>query len=73
MSSQNPLKASHKPVETLLSQDHYTVQELSDLINIDPRVIENAVFEKRLKAQVYEHHIVSISRHDALEWLRETD
>jgi hypothetical protein len=62
----------HKSIETLLSQDHYTPAELAELTGVNVRVIENAVFEKELPAVVVEHDIISISRHDALEWLRAT-
>ncbi|HWK81838.1 MAG TPA: hypothetical protein VNP95_13790 [Thermomicrobiales bacterium] len=62
----------HKSIETLLNQDHYTPDELAELTGINVRVIENAVFEKELDAIVVEHDIISISRHDALEWLRAT-
>ncbi|MGC4108111.1 MAG: hypothetical protein QM753_17445 [Thermomicrobiales bacterium] len=73
MSHENPIETGSKPMETLLSQDSFTVQELSTLLSIDAKIIENAVFEKRLKAQMLDHHILSITRHDALAWLDETD
>ncbi|MGC4189900.1 MAG: hypothetical protein QM589_01520 [Thermomicrobiales bacterium] len=62
----------HKSIETLLSQDHYTARELADLTGVDIRVIEHAVFQKDLSAVVVDHDIISIARHDALEWLRAT-
>lgn len=62
----------HKAIATLLNQNNYSVTELAELTGVNPRVIENAVFEKELPAVIIEHDIISISRHDALEWLRAT-
>jgi hypothetical protein len=62
----------HKSIEALLSQEQYTAEELAELTGINVLVIENAVFEHKLPAVVINHDIISISRHDVLEWLERT-
>ena len=56
--------------ERLLEQDQYTVEQLAKLLDMDHQLIERAVFNGELKAQIVEHHIVSISRADVIDWLR---
>ena len=53
----------------LLHQDHYTVAELARLVDMDRHLIERAVFDGQLKARIEGHHIVSITREDAIAWL----
>ena len=53
-----------------LHHDHYSVQELARLLGMGESIIEHAVFSGDLKAQMADHHIVSILRSDALAWLR---
>lgn len=53
-----------------LHHDHYSVQELARLLDMGESTIEHAVFSGDLKAQMADHHIVSILRSDALAWLR---
>ncbi|MGB3330897.1 MAG: hypothetical protein WBA46_18175 [Thermomicrobiales bacterium] len=76
MAKEKPAWMGHaidqKAIETLLNQSNYSPAELAELTGVNVRVIDNAVFEKELPAIVIEGDIVSISRHDALEWLRAT-
>lgn len=55
----------------LLHHDEYKPAELADLVGVDVRALEQEVFQGRLKANVFEHQVISIRREDALEWLRE--
>ena len=64
------LRESNEGAERLLQHDHYTVEQLAKLLSMDRHQIEMAVFNGELKAQVVEHHIISISRADAIDWLR---
>src|SRR5262245_30366874 len=59
--------------EQLLLQDSYTPEELATLLEMDVNLIREAAFNGRLKAQIVDHEIVSISRADALRWLAERD
>lgn len=59
------------PIEELLHKDHYTPEELARLLDMDRHQIEQAVFRGELKAVMVEHHIHSITRAAALDWLRE--
>ena len=60
---------SSRSVLEILCQDSYTPVELATLLNIDPFVVRHCVRSGDLKAVTYEHHILSIQRTDALEWL----
>ena len=55
----------------LLQHDHYTVDELSKLVDMDHHLIERAVFNGQLNARIEGHQIVSITREDAIAWLRD--
>ena len=64
---------THNPNQSdfeLLHQDHYTVEELAKLVDMDHHLIERAVFNDQLKARVEGHQIVSIAREDVIAWLR---
>ena len=55
----------------LIRHDHYTPKQLARLVGIEPTLICEAVFHGQLKATVVNHHVVSIARQDAIDWLRE--
>ncbi len=66
---------THDPNQSdfeLLHKDHYTVEELAKLVDMDRHLIERAVFNGQLKARIEGHQIVSIAREDAIAWLRES-
>jgi hypothetical protein len=63
-------RPQHSPAE-LMQQDHFTPEELATLLEVDVNLIREAAYEGRLKAQIVDHHIISISRADALTWLNE--
>ena len=53
----------------LMHKDRYTVAELAELLNCSPHRIEDSVFAGDLPAEIVNHQIISISRHDAIAWL----
>jgi nucleotide-binding universal stress UspA family protein len=55
----------------LLRQDTYRPEELADLLNIDAATVRQAALGGRLRAQLADHHVISITRADALSWLAE--
>lgn len=54
-----------------LNQNHFTTGELADLLGVSPSVIIQAVRRSELNGYTVDHHIVDITREDALAWLRE--
>ncbi|HKG25977.1 MAG TPA: hypothetical protein VKB09_10040 [Thermomicrobiales bacterium] len=55
----------------LLRQDCYTPEELATLLEMDVNLIREDAYTGRLRAAIVDHHILSISREDALRWLDE--
>jgi nucleotide-binding universal stress UspA family protein len=53
----------------LLSRDQYRPEELADLLNMDVTVVRQAALTGRLHAQIADHHVLSVTRADALRWL----
>ena len=62
----------HTPetVYELLQHDHYTVEEVSQLLGIDINVIRHAIFTRKLPAEMAGEDIVSIKRADVVTWFR---
>ena len=54
---------------TILHKDHFTVEELADLLEMDPHVIRHAAREGELRAAIVDHHILGLRREDVLTWL----
>jgi hypothetical protein len=52
----------------LLHHDHYTPQQLADLLEIGVHVIHHAAFTGALRAQIVGHEVISIRREDAVTW-----
>lgn len=63
------MSSEHRSPEDLLRQESYTPQELADLLEMTLYVIQSAVWNGQLKANVVGHDIVSIRREDVLQWL----
>ena len=59
----------HVSASELLHHDHYSVEELAEVLDISQRMIEQAAFSGRLKAEIVDHHVISIKRADAIAWL----
>lgn len=57
------------PVERLMRQDHYTPQELADLLEMPLSLITHDAFAGKLHANIVDHDIVSIRREDVITWL----
>ena len=57
----------------LLQQDHYTPEEVAELLGIGLDVVRHAAFTGELCAQIIEHDIISIQRDDVLAWLGTRD
>ncbi|HUZ02600.1 MAG TPA: helix-turn-helix domain-containing protein [Thermomicrobiaceae bacterium] len=67
MSDRDPQRAADYDRE--LRQDHYTPEELADLLEMDVYVVRSAVWDKQLPATIMGNTIVSIRREDVLNWL----
>lgn len=60
-----------RSTEDLLRQDHYTPEELADLLGMDVNLIREAAFGHQLDARIIDHDIISITREAALRWLND--
>lgn len=56
-------------VPDVLHREYYRVQEVADLLGINPTVIRHAVRTGELKAERQGANIVCICREDLLAWL----
>lgn len=59
----------HIAVLESLTREHFSPEELAELLGIGVEVIRHAVRRGELKAFIVEHHIIDITRSDALKWL----
>jgi len=64
-------RRAEERVEALecLHHDHFTVEELADVLDMTSSVIHSAVRRGELKAFIVDHRVVDITRADAIEWL----
>jgi hypothetical protein len=69
--SSHPAKG--RDPETLLHATAYTEEELSSLVGVGVYEIRRAAREGRLRARIVDEQVISISRDDALAWLRTLD
>jgi hypothetical protein len=63
-------KPSMESIEDLLKHDHYTVPEAAYLLDMSPDILRRAILARDLPAFIVNHDIISLKRHDLLEWLR---
>lgn len=63
--------SEHIAVLEALKHEHFTVEELADLLGVSVPVVVGAVRRKELNAYTVDHRIVDITRVDALKWLNE--
>ena len=63
----------HQSAYELLQQDHYTPEEVAEVLGIGLDVVRHAVFSGELPAQVIAHDIISLQRHDVLTWFGASD
>lgn len=68
MALETPTEASD--IERLLHQDQYRPGELAKVLSVDEAYLRQEALTGKLSAQILDHHVVSISRTDALNWLR---
>ena len=60
---------SHESVDELLRQDHYTPEDLAELLGMDVWSIRRAARTGELPAFIVDHHVLCIRREDAIRWL----
>jgi hypothetical protein len=65
--------AWQKPPDELMRQDSYTPEELAALLGMSVHLVRHDAYVGKLESFIYDHHILSIRREDALRWLRERE
>ena len=55
----------------LLHKDHYTPEELADLLDMPIYLIRHAARTGELKAFIADHRILSLRRADVIRWLEQ--
>ena len=55
--------------EKLLRKDHYSPEELADLLGMTRYHVRHAARSGELPAILIDHHIIAIRREDVLRWL----
>jgi hypothetical protein len=63
----------HHSIYELLQQDHYTPEEVAELLGIGVNVVRHAAFAGTLRAKIEGHDIISLQRDDVLAWLQTRD
>jgi nucleotide-binding universal stress UspA family protein len=56
---------------SLLLHEEYRPEELARLLAMDEALVRQAALSGRLHAKIADHHVLSIARTDALQWLAE--
>lgn len=54
----------------LLHHDHYTCEELAELLDMDLHYLQHEALTGHLRAVIVDHHIIGISRGAVVDWLR---
>jgi hypothetical protein len=60
----------HIAVLESLTREHFSPDDLADLLGIGVEVIRKAVRRGELKAFIVDHRIVDITRAEAIRWLQ---
>lgn len=66
------MEVHHRPDRSpaeIIMQDHFTPEELATVLEMDVNLIREAVYMRQLHAVIVDHHIICITRVDALAWL----
>lgn len=63
----------HKSPGMLMRQESYTPEELAELLGLSVHLVRHDAYVGKLPSYIYDHHILSIRREDALRWLRERE
>lgn len=53
-----------------LSHEHFTSEELAELLGVSQAVVREAVRRGELNGYIVDHHVVDIRRKDAIAWLK---
>ena len=56
-------------IDELLRHDHYTPEELAELLGMDVWNVRRAARSGELPAFIVDHHVLCIRREDAIRWL----
>jgi hypothetical protein len=56
-------------IAELLQHDHYTPEDLAELLNLDAWAIRRAARTGELRAFIVDHQVLCIRREDAIHWL----
>jgi len=60
----------HLSVLESLSRDHFTAEELANVLGVSTTVVREAVRRGELKGYIVDHRIVDIPRREAILWLK---
>ncbi|HWV23069.1 MAG TPA: helix-turn-helix domain-containing protein [Thermomicrobiales bacterium] len=61
----------HLSVLESLNRDHFTAEELADVLGVSTSVVREAVRRGELNGYIVEHRIVDIPRTAAIAWLKQ--
>jgi hypothetical protein len=64
-----PAGDEKSPMDRLMRQDHFTPQELADLLDMPLSLITHDAYAGKLKAEIVDHDILSIRREAVIAWL----
>lgn len=53
-----------------LNREHFTAEELAELLGVSPSVVREAVRRGDLDGFIVDHRIIDIRRSDAVAWLK---
>jgi hypothetical protein len=56
-------------IAELLEHDHYTPEDLAELLDMDAWAVRRAARSGELPAFIVDHHVLCIRREDAVQWL----
>jgi DNA-binding CsgD family transcriptional regulator len=62
-------RTNRETIEELLRRDHYTPEELAELVGMSAHQIRHAVRAGELRGLTVDHHVLAIRREDVVSWL----
>ena len=62
---------NRESIDELLRHDHYTPEDLAELLGMDIWSVRRAARTGELRAFIVDHHVLCIRRVDAIRWLGE--
>lgn len=57
-----------RPLDDLLHDNHYSAEELADLLEVSVDYIRHEVRRGQLKGYVVDHQVLDIRREDVIDW-----